>query len=87
VSTPSAVQDLQIRRLRWRCRRGLKELDVLLERFVRTRLPGASPPERAAFEELLALPDPDLAGYLLGEEVPRQPAMAQLVASIRTYVD
>jgi antitoxin CptB len=87
VSAPSAAQDLQARRLRWRCRRGLKELDVLLERFARTRLYSASHAERAAFEELLALSDPDLAGYLLGEEVPRQAAMAQLVAAIRTYVD
>ena len=83
----ASAQDLQTRRLKWRCRRGMKELDVLLERFARTRLQSASLAERAAFEELLALPDPDLAGYLLGEEQPRQAAVAQLVARIRAYVD
>jgi antitoxin CptB len=87
MSAPSALQDLQTRRLRWRCRRGMKELDVLLERFARTHLASAPLAERRALEELLALPDPDLAGYLLGEEVPRQVAVAQLVARIRAFVD
>jgi antitoxin CptB len=87
VSVPSALPDLQTRRLRWRCRRGMKELDVLLERFARTHLASAPLAERRALEELLALPDPDLAGYLLREEVPRQAAVAQLVARIRAYVD
>ena len=79
--------DLQARRLLWRCRRGMKELDVMLERFARARLPQASHEERAALEELLTLPDPVLAGYLLGEEVPSQAALAHLVTRIRTYVD
>ena len=87
MSAPSALQDLQTRRLRWRCRRGMKELDVLLERFARTHLASAPLVERRALEELLALPDPDLARYLLGAEVPRQVAVAQLVARIRAYVD
>ena len=83
----AAMPDLQTRRLRWRCRRGMKELDVLLERFARTHLASTPLAERQAFEELLALPDPVLAGYLLGEVVPPQPAVAQLVAHIRAYVD
>jgi len=52
-------------RLLWRCRRGLKELDVLLERFARRHYPSASAPERAAFEQLLELSDPELAACLL----------------------
>jgi len=52
--------------LRWRCRRGMKELDVLLERFALQVLPQATPAECRVFAELLALPDPLLAGYLLG---------------------
>jgi antitoxin CptB len=87
MSASATAQDVQTRRLRWRCRRGMKELDVLLERYARTRLPGAALAERAAFEELLTLPDPELAGYLLGDEVPGGAALAQLVACIRTYVD
>jgi antitoxin CptB len=69
--------------LRWRCRRGMKELDVLLERFAQQVLPQASPAECRVFAELLALPDPLLAGYLLGGEPPAEPHLAQAVRRIR----
>ena len=71
------------RRLLWHCRRGMKELDVLLERFALGALPSASAQERKAFGELLELTDPALAGYLLGGEVPPQADLARLVRRIR----
>ena len=74
---------LQDGRLRWRCRRGLKELDVLLERCLQELLPGADVHERQGFEALLALPDPQLAGYLLGGETPEEPQLGAWVARIR----
>jgi antitoxin CptB len=70
----------------WRCRRGMKELDLLLERFGRHSLPQAPEAERARFEQLLELPDPVLAAYLLGGIEPADPQTAQLVAGIRAYV-
>ena len=69
--------------LRWRCRRGMKELDVLLERFAQQVLPQATQAECRVFAELLALPDPLLAGYLLGGEPPAEPHLAQAVRRIR----
>jgi len=51
--------------LRWRCRRGMKELDVLLERFLQGRYTQASLRHQQAFERLLGLPDPLLAELLL----------------------
>jgi len=52
--------------LRWRCRRGMRELDVLLERYLAERWPRADTDARQAFAELLELSDPDLAALLLG---------------------
>jgi antitoxin CptB len=72
-------------RLLWRCRRGMKELDVLLERYARGALPGA-PAEVAGFEALLELPDPLLAGYFLAGQAPPDPELSRLVERIRTYV-
>ena len=69
--------------VRWRCRRGMKELDVLLERFAQQVLPQATQAECRVFAELLALPDPLLAGYLLGGEPPAEPHLAQAVRRIR----
>ena len=75
--------DQEGRRLLWRCRRGMKELDVLLERYVRSRLSNASPEERRTLTQLLELPDPALADYLFGHTAATEPHMARLVAAIR----
>jgi antitoxin CptB len=70
-------------RLRWRCRRGMRELDVLLERALGRLMPESSDAQWRAFEQLLDLPDPLLAGYFLGGKTPPEPALAQLVERIR----
>jgi succinate dehydrogenase flavin-adding protein (antitoxin of CptAB toxin-antitoxin module) len=61
----------------------MKELDVLLERFAQQVLPLASHAQCRVFAELLALPDPLLAGYLLRGEPPAEPHLAQAVSGIR----
>ena len=61
----------------------MKELDVLLERYVRSRLPEASAEERLTLTGLLDLPDPLIADYLLGHATASEPALASLVAAIR----
>ncbi len=73
-------------RILWRCRRGMKELDVLLERYARGGHPQAAAADQRRFEALLELPDPLLAGYFLAGDLPADPALARLVARIRTYV-
>jgi len=60
----------------------MKELDVLLERFARV-LPRESAPEWRVFAELLELPDPVLAAYLLGGETPAEPHLAQAIGRMR----
>jgi antitoxin CptB len=69
-------------RLRWRCRRGMKELDVLLERFLSEDYPSADAGRRRAFERLLEQPDPELAAWLLGQAEPPDPELAQLTALV-----
>jgi len=81
VSAAPAL-DLEGRRLLWRCRRGMKELDVLLERFARRVLPTASAEQRTAFARFLELPDPVLVDYLLGQGEPPEPELAGLVRQI-----
>jgi antitoxin CptB len=86
ASVDLTVPDARARRMLWRCRRGMRELDVMLERFAREVLPRAAAAEREAFEQLLGLPDPQLASYLLGGNTPPEPALARLTGAIRTYV-
>ncbi len=81
-----AHPDLSWGQTLWRCRRGMKELDLLLERYARSRHREAPAAERARFEALLELPDPLLAGYLLAGQTPADPALGPLIERIRTYV-
>lgn len=74
---------IEIRRLEWRCRRGMKELDLLLLRYLRERLPAAPSDERSAFVEFLELPDPDIARYLIAGDVPPDPRHAALCRALR----
>ena len=69
-------------RLLWRCRRGMRDLDILLERWLATRWPGAPEARRAAFRALLELPDPELAALCLGGGVTAVPEIAALIAEI-----
>ena len=68
-------------KLRWRCRRGMKELDFLLLRHLQ-RHALATSDERAAFVEFLELPDPDIARYLLAGDVPSDPRHAALCRAL-----
>jgi succinate dehydrogenase flavin-adding protein (antitoxin of CptAB toxin-antitoxin module) len=61
----------------------MKELDVLLERYVRSRLSEASSEERQALTRLLELPDPVLSDYLFGHAAAPEPRMARLVTAIQ----
>jgi antitoxin CptB len=70
-------------RLAWRCRRGMKELDLLLTSYLRDRWALASPREKAAFERILELPDPLLAAYLMQHEIPADPDLENLLAILR----
>lgn len=50
----------QEERLRWRCRRGLLELDILLQRFLDQYYAQLDEAQLKAFETLLSLPDNEL---------------------------
>ncbi|HET9863002.1 MAG TPA: succinate dehydrogenase assembly factor 2 [Steroidobacteraceae bacterium] len=78
-----SFDDPQLRKLAWRCRRGMKELDVLLLRYLQERHPTAPSDERNAFAELLELPDPELVRYLIAGDVPGDPRRAALCRAIR----
>lgn len=49
-----------ISRLKWLCRRGMKELDVLMEAYLADRYEQAPASEQQAFREVLEMDDPDI---------------------------
>jgi len=72
-----------LRRLRWRCRRGMRELDRLLERYLDTAWAAASEAERGVFLRLLDCEDDRLWRWFLGHETPPDADLAALVQRIR----
>lgn len=70
-------------RLRWRCRRGMLELDLLLEGFLDTQYPALAAADRQAFARMLEFPDQLLLEWLTGKIVPADAEMRRLVQAIR----
>jgi antitoxin CptB len=70
-------------RLRWRCRRGMRELDIVLAAFVEQTNPAAGPRELAAFERLLDYADDVLLEWLMGRSLASDRELADVVARIR----
>ena len=62
-----AQKDAKARRLAWRCRRGLLELDIVLQRFVASQLTHLSHEELSTLDALLELPDNDFWDLLVNE--------------------
>ena len=60
----------ELERVRWRCRRGLLELDIVLGRFIEQRYPVMDEEQRVVFEELLDLPDTELWDLITDKREP-----------------
>ena len=72
--------------LKWACRRGMLELDVLLGSFLEQRYLMLSNEEQQAFTQLLSEPDPLLFAWLLGQEdVAVDPSFFHIVELIRRH--
>jgi antitoxin CptB len=69
-------------RLRWACRRGIRELDVLLTRYVDEKFRAAPAAEQEAFRRLLEAQNPVIYAYCLGQEEPSSPEMRALLLRI-----
>lgn len=80
MNAPADAQRLG--RLRWRCRRGMKELDVLLESFVAAESTALADGAWPEFEDLLGTEDDRLWDWLQGRgEPPRE--WAALLGALR----
>jgi len=69
-------------KLRWRCRRGMKELDVLLTRYVEEEYREASHAQQETFRQLLDAPDPVIYAYCVGQERPPTDLLSSLIERI-----
>lgn len=74
-----------LQRMRWRCRRGLLELDIVLGRFVEQRYAGLDLAQQAAFDALLDMPDTVLWDMITGRgTLPQEHQQRALLEWLKT---
>lgn len=78
-------QDTNMARLRWGCRRGMLELDVVLEPFFDAEFANLGAQQQQDFERLLACDDPELFAWIMGHEQCSDEALAAMVKRIVDY--
>jgi len=70
--------------IRWRCRRGMLELDHMFITFFDNGFSELPTSEQHLFERMLEEPDPDLFAWLMGHETPENKDYKMLIAKIKT---
>ncbi len=83
-TTENAADYAEVKRLRWQCRRGMREMDMLLERWLDTHFASASASVKSHFAALLQTEDDLLWDWLMGKGAPDNVERAALITQIRT---
>ncbi|BDX07223.1 succinate dehydrogenase assembly factor 2 [Planctobacterium marinum] len=76
----------RLSRLKWACRRGMLELDVLFMPFVDEAFEQLSYEDKVLFERLLTCDDPDLYAWFMGHQSCEDAELARMVQIILTRV-
>lgn len=67
----------------WRCRRGVRELDVLFTRFVENEYPTLSERQQLAFQNLLEVQDPTIMDWLFGKTQSDDPELQLAIVKLQ----
>lgn len=80
-----AEKDPRLARIRWACRRGMLELDVILEPFFDNQFTKLSAEQQGTFERLLACDDPELFRWFMGHAKCEDAQLAGMIQTIGDY--
>lgn len=72
-------------KITWQCRRGMLELDLILQRFLKQSLDVLTDEQLSTFEALLETPDPELYASLMGYEPLKIKELADFVSFIQHH--
>ncbi|MCC7135686.1 MAG: succinate dehydrogenase assembly factor 2 [Nitrosomonas sp.] len=73
----------EVNRIRWRCRRGMLELDIVLQRFLDNQYARLSESQYLEFETLLSLPDHDLWAMIVAKNDASDTAPSSVLELLR----
>ena len=82
VANMNKDSDSQRARLLWQCRRGMLELDAMLQAFMDKRYDDLNEVQQRAFERLLQTPDQLLLEYLMGRTIPIDKEVADVARRV-----
>ncbi len=71
-------------RLLWRCRRGIKEMDIVLQDFIKDSYDELNNENKSAFSKLLEEQDLDILNWVLGKDKPEDTALIEIIKKIRS---
>ena len=83
TDTPLADDEAELRRLRWKCRRGMRELDQMFDRYLNRAWRQSPTSEREVFLRLLQIEDDKLWHWFMGHEAASDTELDALVQRIR----
>ena len=76
----------EISRLRWLCRRGMKELDMAMLSYLNNFYEQASTAHQASFKSLLYMQEPELYGLITNKSVAEDESTKEVIQLIRENV-
>jgi antitoxin CptB len=79
------MSNTELNRMRWAARRGMLELDLVLEPFVNARYAGLDEDDRQRFQQLMLCEDQDLFSWFLRREQPADQELADIVKQILEF--
>lgn len=79
------IPEDEINRMRWAARRGMLELDLVLEPFVRARYASLGRRDRQRFQRLMGCEDQDLFAWFLRRERPDDEELAEIVSTVLEF--
>lgn len=85
-NSSSPVEKVNKAKLKWACRRGMLELDVLFIPFVDEAYDDLSLDQQITFERLLTCQDPELFAWFMGHEVCEDQALNSIVQIVLNRV-
>ena len=71
-------------RILWRCRRGIKEMDIVLQDFIKNSYDELNNENKSAFSKLLEEQDLDILNWVLGKDKPEDKTLIEIIKKIRS---
>jgi|TARA_B100001758_G_C18403956_1_gene610796 antitoxin CptB len=71
-------------RILWRCRRGIKEMDIVLQDFIKDSYDELNNENKSAFSKLLEEQDLDILNWVLGKDKPEDKTLIEIIKKIRS---